>query len=658
MGFWGGKWANELPPFEHDPKRAADALRQQEEADLNGEDEVYTSYLRDAWNWLDLVVVVAAVLDSLPLPSEVGGTSSLRVLRVLRPLRSLSGFPSLRRLVDALMKSLASIGNVAVLMVFLLFIFSILAVQLWGVEGQLHGRCRMTPFPVQYASAGNASAAAALMGLDPSSAGSGASFASERGALLLAAAYWAAAEGRPLATFSQGLAAERCSAASGTLSLGRAGLPALSAAELDWSAAELDYSKGRSQESSAWRTPQCGCSWPLLPAPGDDQIGAPLRLCSLDGRGATCPSGSWCGSDYDGRGNARFCGDRHMKRATYVDALDWGLTNFDHVPQSMIALFQCVTFEGWTRTMARVMDGYSSMAASIFFPLLLLTAGYMALNMIIPAMYCSYMQSKTAQADARQQAHLQKSFALLVAATRAQRRRYLLVLQKQLGHAVTEEDDRHHISMKQLRDTPECQSLNVHECNSLMGALALTAPRRDPGHGGENSPHSPRSPRRHDIANPASLNLAANPSARVAEAMFKQFMIGAYAINPSCDPACKAKSGHGSAGYSDPWFLDLDPEAVYNGHPFAWVASLPWPEYLWHHHLLYVRHERMERLVLNKWFGYICTSAVLLNVLVLSLYRYPQDPDEAVLLESLGAVLTFVFTIEMLIKIAGMNLCW
>jgi hypothetical protein len=44
------------------------------------------SYLRDAWNWLDFIVVITSIIGLIP---EAGSISGLRTFRLLRPLRSL-----------------------------------------------------------------------------------------------------------------------------------------------------------------------------------------------------------------------------------------------------------------------------------------------------------------------------------------------------------------------------------------------------------------------------------------------------------------------------------------------------------------------------------------------------------------------------------------
>ena len=55
------------------------------------------SYFKDAWNWLDFLVVFAGVSELTSLPNVP--VKALRAFRVLRPLRSIRQFPRLRKLI-------------------------------------------------------------------------------------------------------------------------------------------------------------------------------------------------------------------------------------------------------------------------------------------------------------------------------------------------------------------------------------------------------------------------------------------------------------------------------------------------------------------------------------------------------------------------------
>ena len=101
------------------------------------------SYLRDAWNWLDFVVVITSLLSILP---GVGNVSGIRTFRLFRPLRSFTSMPSMKTLIATILSSLVQLGEILILFGIVFFIFSILGVSLWS--GDIHYRCRVTKEPV------------------------------------------------------------------------------------------------------------------------------------------------------------------------------------------------------------------------------------------------------------------------------------------------------------------------------------------------------------------------------------------------------------------------------------------------------------------------------------------------------------------------------
>jgi hypothetical protein len=108
--------------------------------------ENYQPYIKDGWNRLDFLVVVGGCIEYIPGFPEV---SALRTLRVLRPLRSLNKLPKLKALVEALINAIPQLWNVLLMLFFVFAIWGIFAVQLWGWNGKLHGRCRLTAYPVK-----------------------------------------------------------------------------------------------------------------------------------------------------------------------------------------------------------------------------------------------------------------------------------------------------------------------------------------------------------------------------------------------------------------------------------------------------------------------------------------------------------------------------
>jgi hypothetical protein len=99
------------------------------------------SYLSDAWNVMDFVIVMTGLfsilLEILEAPSS--NVSAFRAFRVLRPLRTITQFPGLRVLVNAVLESLTLLGNTVVIMGFFFLVFGIAALSLF--KGVLKYRC-------------------------------------------------------------------------------------------------------------------------------------------------------------------------------------------------------------------------------------------------------------------------------------------------------------------------------------------------------------------------------------------------------------------------------------------------------------------------------------------------------------------------------------
>lgn len=83
------------------------------------------SYLRDAWNWLDFIVVCIGIFEMIP---GIPKLKALRTMRVLRPLRSVNAFPKMRRLIGSLLASIPELANAVVFLFFVFILFGILGV--------------------------------------------------------------------------------------------------------------------------------------------------------------------------------------------------------------------------------------------------------------------------------------------------------------------------------------------------------------------------------------------------------------------------------------------------------------------------------------------------------------------------------------------------
>ena len=94
------------------------------------------AYLRDAWNWIDFVVVLVGWLAYFPAIENV---SAIRSFRLLRPLRTITQVRGMRVIVTSLLDSVPMMANVLLLFAFVIFCFGVIGVQLF--MGRLRYRC-------------------------------------------------------------------------------------------------------------------------------------------------------------------------------------------------------------------------------------------------------------------------------------------------------------------------------------------------------------------------------------------------------------------------------------------------------------------------------------------------------------------------------------
>ena len=93
-------------------------------------------YLKDSWNWLDILCVLTGYLDMAGLFDNV---SFLRVFRVLRVLRTVTRIPMLKAIVQAVFKSGPMVASTGVLILLVVILFGVSGVQFFG--GALRNRC-------------------------------------------------------------------------------------------------------------------------------------------------------------------------------------------------------------------------------------------------------------------------------------------------------------------------------------------------------------------------------------------------------------------------------------------------------------------------------------------------------------------------------------
>lgn len=85
------------------------------------------SYLRDAWNILDFIIIISGYLGYI---LEGGGAnlSVLRSFRVIRPLRTISSVEGLRIIVSSLVNALPLLRDTIMVLIFFFLIFAIAGV--------------------------------------------------------------------------------------------------------------------------------------------------------------------------------------------------------------------------------------------------------------------------------------------------------------------------------------------------------------------------------------------------------------------------------------------------------------------------------------------------------------------------------------------------
>ncbi|KAM9409072.1 sodium channel protein type 4 subunit alpha B-like isoform 2-T3 [Pholidichthys leucotaenia] len=98
------------------------------------------TYLRDPWNWLDLVVISMAYLTEFV---DFRNVSVVRAFRVIRVLKIIPVIPGLKTTVGALIQSVKKLANVMILTLFCLSVFALIGLQLF--MGNLRQKCVLIP---------------------------------------------------------------------------------------------------------------------------------------------------------------------------------------------------------------------------------------------------------------------------------------------------------------------------------------------------------------------------------------------------------------------------------------------------------------------------------------------------------------------------------
>ncbi len=82
------------------------------------------SYLRDAWNILDFVIIASGYM-SMFLEGSGVNLSALRSFRVIRPLRTISSVAGLRVIVSSLINAVPLLRDSLLVLIFFFLVFAI-----------------------------------------------------------------------------------------------------------------------------------------------------------------------------------------------------------------------------------------------------------------------------------------------------------------------------------------------------------------------------------------------------------------------------------------------------------------------------------------------------------------------------------------------------
>ena len=102
-------------------------------------------------------------------------------------------------------------------------------------------------------------------------------------------------------------------------------------------------------------------------------------LCSFpDSSGMIkCPSGLFCKEPLDGGLSNK------IDNPELQPLIDYGLSNFDNLPSSLLTIFTMITLEGWTKIMYNMVDSSNPGAAIVFCVSLVVIGAFFLLNVIL-----------------------------------------------------------------------------------------------------------------------------------------------------------------------------------------------------------------------------------------------------------------------------------
>ena len=101
-------------------------------------------YFDDTWNLFDCFIVVATwvlVPAQYALADNETMGRLVRIFRLVRPLRAFRTFDGTKDVLKTFPRAIPDMGDVLALLLFVFVVYAILGLNLFGIEGQFHGRC-------------------------------------------------------------------------------------------------------------------------------------------------------------------------------------------------------------------------------------------------------------------------------------------------------------------------------------------------------------------------------------------------------------------------------------------------------------------------------------------------------------------------------------
>jgi len=100
---------------------------------------LFTPFLRDPWNWFDMLIIgvsLASMAELSNTTANMPGLTTLRLLRGVRVVRLFTRLKRLKRIVTALYKAVPSMLNAFVIVTMVMALYAIMCVEFFGVHEQ------------------------------------------------------------------------------------------------------------------------------------------------------------------------------------------------------------------------------------------------------------------------------------------------------------------------------------------------------------------------------------------------------------------------------------------------------------------------------------------------------------------------------------------